>query len=191
MAQTWILCISALWPWPWKYDLESRSWHTLGSWTTIVWNIIQIQHGSEELWPGHRLWVCVHCDLNLGGMTLGQEYDTPSVMDKNYVKYYPDLTWQRGVISWTRILSMCALWPWPRRYKLGSWHILGPCTIIVWNIIQIGQGLRSYGSDTMRTDGQTNGWTDPRIIMQRKLWTLKICWQRDRLTDIVNPEFYF
>ena len=40
-------------PWPWRYDLGSRSWHTLESWTTIVWNIIQIKHGSEELWPGH------------------------------------------------------------------------------------------------------------------------------------------
>ena len=30
-----------------RYDLWSRSWHTLGSWTTIVWNIIQIEHGGE------------------------------------------------------------------------------------------------------------------------------------------------
>ena len=27
----------------WKYDLGSRSCHTLGSWTIIVWNIIQIR----------------------------------------------------------------------------------------------------------------------------------------------------
>ena len=69
---------------------HSRSWQTLESWTTIVWNIIQIQHGSEELWPGH-------------------------------------------------IFGMCALWPWPWRYDLGSrsWHILGSWTKSVWNIIQI------------------------------------------------------
>ena len=30
---------------------------------------------AEELWPGHRFWVCVHCDL--GGMILGQGQDTP------------------------------------------------------------------------------------------------------------------
>ena len=53
MARTRILGMCALWPWPWRYDLGSRSWHILESWTTIVWNIIQIQHGSEELWPGH------------------------------------------------------------------------------------------------------------------------------------------
>ena len=125
MAWTRILGMCALWPWPWRYDLGSKSWHTLGSWTTIVWNIIQIQHGSEELWhehtyfamcapwpwpsrydlmlrsrntlvswttivrniiqiqhcseelwPGHVIWVCVHCDLDLGGMTLGQSPDT-------------------------------------------------------------------------------------------------------------------
>ena len=32
-----------MWPWHWRYDLGSRSWHTLGSWTTNVWNFIQIQ----------------------------------------------------------------------------------------------------------------------------------------------------
>ena len=38
---------------------------------------MQIQHGNEELWPGQEIWVCVHCDLHLGGMTLGQGHDTP------------------------------------------------------------------------------------------------------------------
>ena len=57
MTRTLILCISALWPWHWRYDLGLRSWHILGSWTTIVWNIIQIQHGSEELIPGHTYFV--------------------------------------------------------------------------------------------------------------------------------------
>ena len=75
MAGTHILGMCALWPWPWRYDL--RSWHTLGSWTTIVWNITQIQLGSEVLWPGHTFWVRVRCDLDLGDMTLGQGHDTP------------------------------------------------------------------------------------------------------------------
>ena len=39
-------------------------------------NIIQIQHDSAELWPGHRFWVCVHCDLDIRDMTLGQDHDT-------------------------------------------------------------------------------------------------------------------
>ena len=74
MARKRISGMGALWPWPWWYDL--RSWHTLESWTTIVWNIIQIQHISEELWPGQGFWVCVHCDLDLGDMTLCQDHDT-------------------------------------------------------------------------------------------------------------------
>ena len=53
----------------WRYDIGSRSWHTLKSWTTIVWNIIQIQLGSEELWSGRGFWVCVRYDLDLGDMT--------------------------------------------------------------------------------------------------------------------------
>ena len=76
MARTRNLGMCALWPWPWRYDLVSRIWHTLWPWTTIVWNIIQIQHGSEELWPVHGFWVCGHCDLDLGDMTLGQGHDT-------------------------------------------------------------------------------------------------------------------
>ena len=53
MTRTRIPSICALWPWPWRCDLGSRSWNTYGSWTTIEWNIIQIQLGSEELWHRH------------------------------------------------------------------------------------------------------------------------------------------
>ena len=63
----------------------------------------------------------------------------PWIMDNNYVKYYPDPTWQWEVMARTGISSMCALWPWPWRYDLGSrsWHTLGSWTTVVWNIIQI------------------------------------------------------
>ena len=81
MAGTQIMGMCALWPWPWRYNLGSMSWHTLWSWTTIVWNTISkgcvIQHGSEELWPGHIFWVCVHCDLDIGDMTFGQGHGKP------------------------------------------------------------------------------------------------------------------
>ena len=161
---------------------------------TIVWYIIKIQFGSEELWsygPDTDFKVCEHCDLDLGDMTLGQGHDTslghgqqlceilsrsnlavrsygpdtdfgyvcmvtltleiwpcvtvmthPWVMDNNCVKYYPDPIWQWGVMARTQILGMCALWPWPWRYDLGSrsWHILGSWTTILWNIIQIQLG---------------------------------------------------
>ena len=26
--------------------------------------VIQIQHGSNELWPGHGFWLSVHCNLD-------------------------------------------------------------------------------------------------------------------------------
>ena len=90
-------------------------------------------------------------------------------MDNNCVKYYPDPTWQWGVIARTRISSMCALWTWPWRYDLGSrsWHTLGSWTTILWNYIQIGQGSTKLwpGHDVNRrtdrqTDRQTDGQTD-------------------------------
>ena len=96
-----------------------RSWHTLGSWTTIVWNIIQIQLGSEELWPGHGFPVCVHCDLDLGDMTLGQGHDTPlghgqqlcEILSRSNLavrSYGPDTDFQY-VCTVTLTLE---IWPW-------------------------------------------------------------------------------
>ena len=107
MARTQFLGMCALWPWPWRYDLGLRSWHTLGSWTKIVWNIIQIEIGSEDLWPGHGFWVCVHCNLDLEDVTSGQGHDTPlgyrqqlceilSRSGKWVRSYGPDIVWIEG-----------------------------------------------------------------------------------------------
>ena len=38
---------------------------------------IHIQLGNEKLWHGQGFWVCVHCDIDLGVMALGQGHDTP------------------------------------------------------------------------------------------------------------------
>ena len=149
-----------------------------------LWNVIQIQLGSEDLWPGHWFQEYVHCDL--GDMTLVQGQDTswghgqqlceisrsifavrsygpdtdfkymctltleiwpwvkvmthPWVMNNKCVKY-PDRTWQWGVMDWTRIFGMCAQLPW--QYDLGSrsWNTLR-LWIIVWNIqIQLGSEM--------------------------------------------------
>ena len=141
MAWTSIFGICALWPWPKRYDLGSRKWHTLGSWTTIVWNVIKIQLGSEELWPGHGFWECVHCDLEFGDMTFGQGHNTP-------LGHWKQLC---VILSWSKLAVrsygpdmdfgyVCTvLWPWP--YDLGSrpWNNFESWTTIVWNIIQIGQ----------------------------------------------------
>ena len=59
MARTQILGTCALGPWPWRNDLGSRSWHTLGSWTTIVWNIIPIGqvvriYSRDTMWTDRR-----------------------------------------------------------------------------------------------------------------------------------------
>ena len=75
LTLTQILGMCTLWSSPLRYDLGSRSWHILWSWTISVWNIIKIQLGSEELWSGHFFgYVCT--DLELGDMTLGQGHNT-------------------------------------------------------------------------------------------------------------------
>ena len=148
MARTWILGMCVLWPWNKIYNLGSRSWHTLGSWTIIVWNIIQIQFGSEELWSGHRFSVYVHCDFDLGNMTWVNVMTHPWFMDNNCVKYYPN--WQWGVMAQTRIFGMCSLWHWPWRYDLGLGHDtpLGHGQQLCEILSTSNLAVRSYGPDT-------------------------------------------
>ena len=63
---------------------------------------MKIQHGSVELWPGHRFWVCVHYEIDLEDIALGQGHDTPlghgqqlceilSRSDKGVRSYGPDM----------------------------------------------------------------------------------------------------
>ena len=88
----------------------SRSWHTLGSWTLIVWDIIKIKHGSEELWPGLIFWICFRCDLELSDMALVQGHDTPlghgqqlceilSRSDKGVRSYGPYTMWTNELMD--------------------------------------------------------------------------------------------
>ena len=122
-----------VWHWHW---VKVR--HTLGSWTTIVWNITYIQYGSEELWPGHvSFGMCALWPWPWRYDLWRRSCHNPWVSDNNCVKYYPDPTWQGWVMAQTRIFGMCALWPWPWRYDLRSrsWHTLRSWTTIVWNII--------------------------------------------------------
>ena len=146
MARTQIFGMCALRPWHWSYDLGSRSWHTLLWWTTIVWNIIQIQHGSEKFWPGHWFLCVCTATLTLEIWPWAKVMTHPWVMDNNFVKYYQDPTSWWRVMARTQIFGMCALRPWHWRYDLGSrsWHTLLWWTTIVWNIIQIQHGSEKF-----------------------------------------------
>ena len=67
-GHTFPLCV--LRPLPRRYGLGSRSWPTLGLWTTILWKIIQNHHSSKDIWPGHGFRPPKHCVLNLWYMAL-------------------------------------------------------------------------------------------------------------------------
>ena len=47
-------------------------------------NIIQLQHDNKKFCSRHGFWLCIYCDLDLGYMTL----------NNNFNKYYPDPVWQ-------------------------------------------------------------------------------------------------
>ena len=140
-----VLGMGTLWPWSWRYDLGSRSWHTLWSWTTIVW-IIQIQQNSEELWPGHGFSVCVHCDLDLGDMNLVEGHDTP-------LGHGTTIVWIIQIQHGSE-----ELWPG---------HRFWVCVDCDLDDMTLGQGQDTpFGHeqcDTMWTDGQTDRRTD-RVI---------------------------
>ena len=69
------VCIVTL---SWRYNIGLRSWHTLGSWITIVWNIIQIKHYSSDLCPMQCSW------LDLEDMSLFQDHDTHLGHEKQF-----------------------------------------------------------------------------------------------------------
>ena len=141
--------------WPWVKVMTH-----LGLWTTIVWNIIQIQLGSDELWPGHGFPVCVTLTLEIRSWV--KVMTRPWVMDNNCVKYYPDPTWQWRVMARTMISNMCALWHW--RYHdspLGNGQQL--CEIIS----RTDMGVRRYGPNTMWIDGQDDSYIPPHSLFAR------------------------
>ena len=119
MAWTLIFGICALWPWHKRYDLGSRSWHTLGSWTISKWHIINIQLCSEELWLGHIFLIYVQCDLDLADMTLAQDQNTllshgqqlREILSRSKFavrSYGRDTDFQ---YMWTVTLTL-EIWPW-------------------------------------------------------------------------------
>ena len=153
MARTRISGMCALWPWSRRCDLWSRSWHTLGSWTRIVWNIIQIQYGSDELWPGHRFLVCVHYDLDLGEMTLGQGHDTPL----GHGQQLCEILFRSNLV--VRSNGSDKIFGYVCTMTLTLGHGQQLCEILS----RSDEGVRSYGQDTMWIDGQTDGQGDSYI----------------------------
>ena len=165
----------ALWPWPWRYDLGSRTWQTLESWTTICEILFRSNMAVRSYGPdmdfGNVCTMTLTSEIWPWVMTKVKVKTHPWVTENNCVKYYSDQTWQWGVMAQTRIFGMCALWPWPWRYDLGSrsWDTFESWTTIMSNIIQIGQGNKKLWP---RHD--VNRWTDR--------WT-------DRVIPIYPPNF--
>ena len=58
---------------------------------TIVWYIIKIQHGSQDLYPEHGFGYVWTVTLTLEIWPWVKVMTYPWVMDNNCVKYYPDL----------------------------------------------------------------------------------------------------
>ena len=57
MTRTKTLAVYARWHLLWRYDIRSRSCHTVGPWTAIMWNI-QIQPDSKKLRFEHGFGLC-------------------------------------------------------------------------------------------------------------------------------------
>ena len=114
--------------------------HMLGSWTTILWNIIQIQNDSKELWTRHRFWLCSlwpwtwRCELDprswhiLGSWSYLQGQGNSEHL--GHGQQLCKILSRSNMAVKTSGLDTdfdCSLRPWPWRYDLGSrsWHTLG------------------------------------------------------------------
>ena len=104
-----------IWPWvkvmthPWGMHNNCVKYYLDPTWQ---WGVM----------AGHGFWICVHCDLELGDMTLGEGHDKSLRYGKKLCKILSRSNMTVRSYGQTRILGMCALWPW--RYDLGlrSWH---------------------------------------------------------------------
>ena len=98
MARIWILAMCAVTSnvKSWSYNLGSRSWH----WDNNCMKYQSYPTCSWNLWQGQWFWLYVHCDLDLGNMTLGQRHYT---------------TWSWTTMAWSII-------PIPRNLTHGNLH---------------------------------------------------------------------
>ena len=137
---------SKFWPWPWRYDTESRSWYNCVIYyqdSTWTWGVMsQIQ-----------FLVCVHFDLDLGAMTLGQGQQLCEILSISNLavrSYGPDtdfgyvctLTLTFKIWSWVKVMTHpwvtdnnCLeyypdqTWQWVVMARTG---ILGMCVLWPW-----------------------------------------------------------
>ena len=128
MAQTQILGMCTLWPWPWRYWVNS--WQALRVNGQQLCEILSRSNMAVRSYgPDTELRYVCTVTLTLDVWLWIKVLMYPWDMDNNCVNFFPDRTWQWGVMAWTGILDMwmCALWTWPWSYDLGwrSWHTLG------------------------------------------------------------------
>ena len=134
MTGTRIMAISAVWPWPLRYDLGQWSWHILESWTTMV---IQIKLGNKKFLSGQGfklLWLYFHgypfswTEQKWYIWFVGFKIRGHCIFLHNSHRKLPFRGyWTSRKIGTHEIIaipSMCELSPWPFRYYLGSrsWH---------------------------------------------------------------------
>ena len=115
--QIFAVCALAVWPW---VKVMTHPW--IIKWQQLC-EILSRSHVTVRSYD-KGLDFCYVCTVTL---TLAiwpwvKVMTHPLVMNNSYVKCYQDPTWQKGVMTWTRVLVSCALWPWTWRYNLGQGH---------------------------------------------------------------------
>ena len=112
------------------FEVESKSWSTIGSQTIIVWSMIQIEVTSESLasdtnfcyvysvtlvfriWPWMEvmtLWSIIQIIINLWKAWPWNKF----LLCVNY-------DFDHGnTMAWTRTCTTCSMWPWRWRYDHG------------------------------------------------------------------------
>ena len=118
-----LLTMSVLWPWPRRYDLESISWRTLGSYSTQLLsmdsnNCVQYYpdlQAAQKLWKGHKfLTKYIYTMQDMTWLQMIQSRSSQKILGNISIKHF-----YHHIVALTKELTMCILWPWPSKYDLG------------------------------------------------------------------------
>ena len=150
IAQIWIMA---------KHDLGSRSRDTVGSLTTSVWKIIQIIHGSKELWPRYIFWLCMHSDLDLRDRLRDNIMKHPRVSRTRIVRNIFLIQHDNE-----------ELWPRHRFGHVGTVTLNLP----IWTWVKVKRHTWSFGGNKMWKDRQTYRQSN-FYISRPTLWGYNYC----------------
>ena len=126
-----------------------------------MWSIyIQIQPGSNELWPRNGFWLCFHCDLDIVYIILGQGHDTPLDHGQQLCKILSRFN-SAEILHWPVFMQffICHVY---KSYKSSSTFVAHSFPILSYISITLSCAFMIYRIKVFHRDHINKSW--PNII---------------------------